>query len=145
MPTTTVASAPSKTREFGRALVANGRRLAALFVAFATLGYLIIEIIPTQVLSSYLGADSFWSVPLAATVGIPVYLNSDASLPLVASLLNGGMGPGAALAFLMTGAGTSVAAISGMLIIARWKVVAIVVASLWTGAMILGYLAPLWL
>jgi uncharacterized membrane protein YraQ (UPF0718 family) len=112
-------------------------------VAFATLGYLIIEIIPTQVLSSYLGADSFWSVPLAATVRIPVYLNSDASLPLVASLLNGGMGPGAALAFLMTGAGTSVAAISGMLIIARWKVVAIVVASLWIGAMILGYLAPL--
>jgi uncharacterized membrane protein YraQ (UPF0718 family) len=137
--------APSKAREFRRALLANGRRLAGLFLAFASLGYLLIEVIPTQVLTSYLGADSFWSVPLAATVGIPVYLNSDASLPLVASLLNGGMGPGAALAFLMTGAGTSVAAISGMLIIARWKVVAIVVASLWTGAMILGYLAPLWL
>jgi hypothetical protein len=30
----------------------------------------------------------------------------------------------------MTGAGTSVGAISGMLIIARWKVVTIVVASL---------------
>jgi hypothetical protein len=61
---------------------------------------------------------------------LPIYLNSDASLPLVASLMNGGMGPGAALAFLMTGAGTSVGAISGMLIIARWKVVTIVVASL---------------
>jgi len=32
-----------------------------------------------------------------------------------------------------------------MLIIARWKVVAIVVASLWIGALSLGYLAPLWL
>jgi len=137
--------APSKAREFGRALVANGRRLAGFFLAFAALGFLLIELIPTQVLTTYLGADSFWSVPLAATLGIPIYLNSDASLPMVASLMHGGMGPGAALAFLVTGAGTSVAAISGMLIIARWKVVTIVVASLWIGALILGYLAPLWL
>jgi uncharacterized membrane protein YraQ (UPF0718 family) len=135
----------SKTQEFGRALVANGRRLADFFLAFAALGYLLIEVIPTQVLTSFLGADSGRSVPLAATLGIPIYLNSDASLPMVASLMHGGMGPGAALAFLMTGAGTSVAAISGMLIIARWKVVTIVVASLWIGAVILGYLAPLWL
>jgi hypothetical protein len=135
----------SKIQEFGRALVVNGRRLAGFFLAFAALGYLLIEVIPTQVLTSYLGADSWWSVPLAATLGIPIYLNSDASLPMVASLMHGGMGPGAALAFLMTGAGTSVAAISGMLIIARWKVVTIVVASLWIGAVILGYLAPLWL
>jgi len=59
-------------------------------------------------------ADSFWSVPLAATLGIPIYLNSDA-------VADGCVpherwhGPGAAFAFLMTGAGTSVAAISGML------------------------------
>ena len=138
-------AAPSKTRELGQALVANGRRLAGLFLAFAALGYLLIELIPTQVLTTYLGVDSLWSVPLAATLGIPIYLNSDASLPMVASLMHGGMGPGAALAFLVTGAGTSIAAISGMLIIARWKVVTIVIASLWIGALILGYLAPLWL
>jgi uncharacterized membrane protein YraQ (UPF0718 family) len=140
-----VTAAPPKAQEFGRALLANGRHLAGFFLGFAALGYLLIEVIPTQVLTSYLGADSFWSVPLADTLGIPIYLNSDASLPMVASLMHGGMGPGAALAFLMTGAGTSVAAISGMLIIARWKVVTIVVASLWIGAVILGYLAPLWL
>jgi hypothetical protein len=139
-----VTATPSKTREFVRAVVANGRRLTGFFLAFAALGYLLVELIPTQVLTSYLGADSFWSVPLAATLGIPIYLNSDASLPMVASLMNGGMAPGAALALLMTGAGTRVAASSGMLITARWKVVAIVVASLWIGALILGYLAPLW-
>ena len=52
---------------------------------------------------------------------------------------------GAALAFLVTGAGTGVGAISGMLIIARWKLVALVIGSLWAGAVLLGYLAPLWL
>ena len=96
-------------------------------------------------LVDYLGQNSIWSVPLAAIIGIPVYLNSDASLPMVAAFMAGGMGPGAALAFLVTGAGTSVGAISGMLLIARWKVVLIVIASLWIGAVVLGYLAPLWL
>jgi hypothetical protein len=52
---------------------------------------------------------------------------------------------GAALAFLVTGAGTGVGTISGMLIIARRKVVALVIGSLWAGAVPLGYLAPLWL
>jgi GH15 family glucan-1,4-alpha-glucosidase len=86
-----------------------------------------------------LGGNSLWSVPLAATLGIPVYLNGDASLPMIASLMDGGMGAGPALAFLITGAGTSIGAFSGMLVIARWRVVALVVGSLWAGSIVLGY------
>ncbi len=127
------------------ALLENGRRLAVYFLGFAALGYLLIELVPTDVLTTYLGGDSPWSVPLAATLGVPVYVSSDASLPMVASLVQGGMGVGPALAFLVTGAGTSVGAFSGMLLIARWRVVALVVGSLWVGAVLLGWLAPLWL
>ena len=139
------ATAPSRHTLFGRALVENARRLAVYFLAFAALGYLIIELVPTEVLTTYLGGDSPWSVPLAATLGIPVYLNGDASLPMIASLMAGGMGAGPALAFLITGAGTSIGAFSGMLVIARWRVVGLVVGSLWAGAIVLGYLAPTWL
>lgn len=114
-------------------------------MAFATLGYLVIRLVPTEVLTTYLGDNSIWSVPLAAALGVPMYLNTDASLPLVAGLMDGGMGAGAALAFLVTGAGTSVGAISGMLIIARGRVAALVIGSLWVGAILLSYLAPLWL
>lgn len=131
--------------ELTRALVLNGRRLAVYFLAFAGLGYLLIEAVPTSVLTTYLGGDSWWSVPLAALLGVPVYLNTDGSLPLVASLMDGGMSPGAALAFLVTGAGTSIGAVTGMLVIARWRVVALVIGSLFAGALLLGYLAPLWL
>ncbi len=127
------------------ALLDNARRLAVYFLAFAALGYLLIEMIPTHVLTTYLGGGSLWSVPLAATLGIPVYISSDASLPMVASLMHGGMGAGPALAFLITGAGTSVGAFSGMLVIARWRVIALVVGSLWVGAVLVGWLAPLWL
>ncbi len=84
-------------------------------------------------------------MPLAAVLGIPVYLNTDASLPLVASLVHGGMSPGAAIAFLITGAGTSIGSISGMLVIARWRVVALVIATLFVTAIATGWLAGLWL
>ena len=82
---------------------------------------------------------------LAALLGIPMYLSSEGSLPMIASLMDAGMSPGAALAFLTTSAGTSIGAISGMLIIAQWRVIALVIGSLFVGAILLGWIAPLWL
>ncbi len=55
------------------------------------------------------------------------------------------MAPGAGIAFLITGAGTSVGAISGMLLIARWRIVALVIATLLVTAIATGRLAGLWL
>lgn len=137
---------PTRLRRFGDALLTNARRLAFYFLAFATLGYLVIRILPTGLVTDWLGAGNpVWSVPLAAVLGIPVYLNTDASLPLVASLLHGGMAPGAGIAFLITGAGTSVGAISGMLVIARWRIVALVISTLLVTAIATGWLAGLWL
>ncbi|MFK5634418.1 MULTISPECIES: permease [unclassified Ornithinimicrobium] len=146
-PTTSCCSeARSPHRQFLSAILDNGRRLATFFLAFAFLGYLLIELVPSSVFEQHLGdGNALTAVPLAALLGIPVYLNSDASLPLVASLMDGGMGAGPALAFLVTGAGTSVGAISGMLLVARWRVVALVVVTLLLSACLVGWLAPLWL
>ncbi|GAA1036332.1 hypothetical protein GCM10009557_46780 [Virgisporangium ochraceum] len=55
------------------------------------------------------------------------------------------MGPGPALAFLVTCAGTSVGAITGLFLVARRRVVGLVVGMLAGGAVLLGWLAPLWL
>lgn len=143
---TAVTTQPTRLRQFGDALLANLRKLAFYFLAFATLGYLVIRILPTGLITDWLGTGNpVWSVPLAALLGIPVYLNTDASLPLVASLLHGGMAPGAGIAFLITGAGTSVGAISGMLVIARWRIVALVIGTLLVTAIATGWLVGLWL
>ena len=140
------ARSTSRHRRFVEALVVNGRRLAWYVLAFASLGYLLIELIPTAVLEAHLGDGSaLTAVPLAALLGIPMYVNTEGSLPLVASLMDGGMGAGPALAFLTTGAGTSIGAISGMLLIARWRIVALVIGALFTTACLTGWLAPLWL
>jgi hypothetical protein len=55
--------------------------------------------------------------------------------------LHGGLGAGPAMAFLTTGAGTSIGAISGTLLIARRRVVGLVVACLLAGAVVLGWTA----
>lgn len=123
---------------FGRELVTTGRRLAVFFFGFTAVGYLMIEAIPTAWLQGLLGGDSPMAVVFAALLGIPVYINTEGSLPLVASLMDGGMGPGPAMAFLVTGAGTSVGAITGMLVIARRRVVALALGVLLSGAIVLG-------
>ena len=47
------------------------------------------------------------------------------------------------MAFLITGAGTSIGAISGLFVIARKRVVGLVVALLFTGALAMGWVAQL--
>jgi len=126
--------------EFRTQLIEIGRRLAFFFLAFTAIGYLVIEAIPTSWLVDYLGGDSMMAVPLGAILGIPAYLNTEASLPLVAGLMDGGMGPGPAMAFLVTGAGTSIGAITGLFIIAKSRVVWLVVGLLFAGSLALGWL-----
>jgi uncharacterized membrane protein YraQ (UPF0718 family) len=89
---------------------------------------------------SLFGSGNIYNVPLAATLGLPFYINSEASLPLIRAMLDNGMSQGAALAFLISGSGTSIGAITGALTIARWRVVGIVVGMLWVGAIISGIL-----
>ena len=127
--------------ELARESVTMGRQMLFLFVGFAALGYAAIALVPTEWLTTLLGGSGPFSVVLAATLGVPFYFSTEASLPLLASLVQGGMGEGAAMAFLVTGAGTSVGAITGGLLIARWRVLAIVVGVLWIGAIVFGLLA----
>ena len=120
-----------------------GRRVTGYFVAYTAVGYLLIELVPTSFLVDLLGSDPLWGVPFAAILGIPIYITSEASLPMVAALMHGGMGAGPAMAFLVTGAGTSVGAVSGALLIARRRVVGLVVLLLLGGAAVLGWIAAL--
>ncbi len=127
--------------ELAREIVTIGSRMLILFIGFAALGYAAIALVPTAWLTTYLGGSGPGAVVLAATLGVPMYFSTEASLPLLASLVQGGMSEGAAMAFLITGAGTSIGAITGGLLIARWRVLAIVVGVLWVGAVVFGLLA----
>ena len=124
--------------ELTHELAGPGRRLALYFLGYSAIGYLLIELLPAGLLTGLLSGHSATSIALAATLGIPVYITSEASLPMVAALIHGGLGLGPAMAFLVTGAGTSIGAITGAFVIARARIIALVVGLLFTGALILG-------
>ncbi|NYS76358.1 MULTISPECIES: permease [Halomonadaceae] len=87
--------------------------------------------------------DSAWAVPLAVAVGGPLYIEGYAALPLLRGLIDMGLTPGAAMAFLMSGA-----TISLYSAIAVWSLVRPAIFGLYltlgiVGALIAGWMTDL--
>jgi uncharacterized membrane protein YraQ (UPF0718 family) len=123
---------------FIKEMLESSKNLLVMFLGFAFVGYFLNGLIPNEWMSALFGNSNVYNVPLAATLGLPFYINSEASLPLVRTMMENGMSQGAALAFMISGAGTSIGAVTGALTIARWRVVALVVGILWIGAILSG-------
>ena len=71
---------------------------------------LMIAYVSSEWIVKYVGDDNALAIPIAAIVGAPSYLNGYAAIPLVSGLLEIGMTPGAAMAFVTAGAVSSVPA-----------------------------------
>lgn len=124
---------------FLRALAGISSRMIPLFVGFAFLGYLLNDLIPAAWISEAFGSGKIYGIPLAASLGLPLYVSAEAALPLVRALMDAGMSQGAVMAFLLAGSGTSLGAITGALAIVRWKVVLFIALLLWTGSILAGW------
>lgn len=72
-----------------------------------TLESLMQTWLPAEVVAPVLGTGNAFAIPLAVLVGTPLYLDGYAALPLIQGLLELGMSPSAALAFLVSGGITS--------------------------------------
>jgi hypothetical protein len=79
-----------------------------------TLPWIFLGLIIAALLQPLLPAQSLTSlplvaqVPLAALLGLPVYVCASGSTPFVAILIAKGLSPGAAIAFLLTGPATNI-------------------------------------
>ena len=74
----------------------------------------MVAYIPAETVTQWLGGDSWWTIPVRLAVGIPANLNGYAAIPLVAGLIEKGMVPGAAMAFMVAGGVTSIPAAMGV-------------------------------
>jgi hypothetical protein len=63
--------------------------------------------VPEDALASILGKQSWWSVPAAVLIGIPLYSNAAGIVPIVGTLIEKGASVGTALAFMMSVIGLS--------------------------------------
>lgn len=96
--------------------------------------------VPTDFLARYAGGDNWFSVPLAAIIGIPLYSNAAGIIPLVSALTEKGVGMGTALAFMMAVTGLSLPEFMILKKVMRIKLILIFAAVVGTGIIFTGYL-----
>ena len=106
---------------------------------------LMVAYIPAETVAAVLGGDSWWSIPAGVAAGVPAYLNSFAAIPMVAGLVDMGMAPGAALAFLTAGAVTSLPAAMSVFALVRPSLFGWYLAIGISGSLAAGYAMQGWI
>ena len=109
---------------FGRELRENGLFLLRWLALAYVLEALLILYVPADAIATLVGGEGIVPVASAALVGMPAYLNGYVAPPLLAGLMEQGMGAGAAMAFMVAGAVSSVPAMAAVWSLVRWPVFA---------------------
>lgn len=115
---------PERLGKFRAEVVATALFLGKWLLLAFLLESLMTAYVPPAWIAQFLGGGAWYEVPLAAVIGIPAYLNGYAAIPLVAGLLDMGMNPGAALAFMTAGAVSSIPAAMAVAVLVKRSVFA---------------------
>lgn len=74
----------------------------------AGIGAFIYGFFPQDLVVTLAGPGNTWSIPVAAALGVPMYIRAETVIPISAALVEKGMGLGTVLALLIGGAGASI-------------------------------------
>lgn len=129
---------------FGDSLSSSARTLVPIYALFLVVAAAIRVLVPNSLITSLFGAGHNWAIPVAAVMGMPLYTSIGSAVPMVTALVELGMARSAALAFLLTGPGTSLPALGALLAVARGKVVALYLGLLLAAAIAAGVLFAAW-
>ncbi|MDG3084822.1 permease [Vibrio hannami] len=72
-----------------------------------TIGAFIYGFMPTDLIAKYAGTGVWYAIPIAAVIGIPLYIRAEAVIPLCAALVQKGMALGSVMALIIGSAGAS--------------------------------------
>lgn len=78
----------------------------------AGIGAFIYGFVPTDLLENFVGADNLWAIPVAAIVGIPMYIRVETMIPIAGILMEKGVSSGIVIALILGGAGASIPEVS---------------------------------
>ena len=82
-------------------VVATVKKVAPYIVVGVIIGAAIHNLIPEHIVRSILGKQTWYAVPLATAVGVPMYADIFGTIPVAESLLAKGAGLGTILSFMM--------------------------------------------
>jgi uncharacterized protein len=95
---------------------------------------------PDDFLADTLGKDTFWAVPVAVILGVPLYSNAAGVIPVVSVLLDKGVALGTVLAFMMSVVALSLPEMIILRRVMKPRLVATFIAVVAGGIMLTGYL-----
>lgn len=96
--------------------------------------------VPEGYLASIMGKGTWWSVPIAVLIGIPMYSNAAGMIPVVQALLGKGAALGTVLAFMMSVIALSLPEIIILRKVLKIRLIVTFVGVVGLGILIVGYL-----
>ncbi|MEZ5826435.1 MAG: permease [Geminicoccaceae bacterium] len=114
----------NRRRVFAGEFAANGFFLLKWLGLAYVIEAIMVTYVPAQTIAGLVGGAGVLPVVTSAFLGIPAYLNSYAAPPLVTGLMSQGMSAGAAMAFMVGGAVTSIPAMTAVFALVRREVFA---------------------
>lgn len=132
-------SEPTIWRKIGQETLSASRMIILFMLVAFVLEALILLYVPQETIVNWLGDDNPAAIFLAALIGIPMYTTNLTAMPLIGGLLEQGMAPGAALAFLIAGPTTTLPAMAAVYGIAKRRVFIVYLGLSLIGAIVFGY------
>lgn len=106
----------------------------------AAIGSVIHGVVPADWISSVLGGEQWWLVPIAAVIGIPLYIRLSMMIPMSQILLAKGMALAPVMALMISSAGASLPEIALLGAIFQRRLVVAFIVSVLIMATLSGYL-----
>jgi hypothetical protein len=131
---------PQKTRRAALYSLNFLKRMFLFILLGATMGALIYGFVPEDLLAKYMGGSSLFAVPIAALIGVPLYVSIIPVIPIVLGLSAKGVSTGAVIAFMITATSISppeLIMLSGMF---KRRYIALFVVMMIVGAIVTGYM-----
>lgn len=136
-----------------RSLPFRGKVKAAFAGAWGSLrpimGYLLIGValgagiygyMPQDFVMKIAGPDNPFAIPVAAVLGIPLYIRAETAIPIGLALMEKGMSIGAVIALIIGGAGMAIPEMTMLASIFKNRLVAMIVLVIFLTAVVSGYL-----
>ncbi|WP_211340299.1 permease [Amphritea balenae] len=96
--------------------------------------------IPADLIATYTGSDNPLAIPVAAIIGVPLYIRAEAVIPLSAALAAKGMGMGAVMALIIGSAGASLTEVILLRSMFKTPMIIAFLTVIFSMAMLAGYL-----
>lgn len=114
------------------------RQVVPYLLLGAGIGAFIYGFVPEGFLTSVAGSANPLAIPVAALIGIPMYIRAETIIPISGALMAKGMGVGAVIALIIGGAGMSIPEMTLLAAIFKRRLLAAFIATIFVVAVVSG-------